>query len=99
MALVSKPFADAFVAHAQGVSDAPDFVDSNGDLATKEKGSGQRCQVCESPAVAGHVKGVIEGEDYELHLCTGCFKYAILVRRAQYKQSRLFDNNFEFCEI
>lgn len=88
MALVSKPFGDA-----------PDFVDSDDDLATKERGSGQRCQVCDFPAVAGHVQGVIKGEDYELQLCTGCFKYTILVLRAQYKQKRLFDDDFDFCEL
>lgn len=68
-------------------------------LATTEEGQPQRCQVCDFPAVAGYVQGVIDGEGYELRLCTGCFKYTILVLRAQYKQHRLFGDDFDFVEL
>ena len=68
-------------------------------LATTEEGQPQRCQVCEFPAIAGHVEGEIAGERYSLRLCEGCFKYAILVLRAQYKQKRLFDDDFDFAEL
>ncbi|MFU4390353.1 hypothetical protein [Pseudomonas paraeruginosa] len=67
-------------------------------LATTE-GQPQRCQVCEFPKIAGKVEGEIAGERYSLRLCEGCFKYAILVLRAQYKQKRLFDDDFDFVEL
>ncbi|MDI3812028.1 hypothetical protein QK414_29325 [Pseudomonas aeruginosa] len=68
-------------------------------LATTEEGQPQRCQVCEFPKIAGHVEGEIAGERYSLRLCPSCFDYTIMTLRAQYKQCRLFDDNFDFKEL
>ncbi|MCZ7719927.1 hypothetical protein [Pseudomonas aeruginosa] len=67
-------------------------------LATTE-GQPQRCHVCEFPRIAGHVEGEIAGERYSLRLCPSCFDYTIMTLRAQYKQCRLFDDNFDFREL
>lgn len=68
-------------------------------LATTEEGQPERCQVCEFPKIAGHVEGEIAGERYSLRLCPSCFEYTIMTLRAQYKQCRLFDDNFDFREL
>ena len=69
------------------------------DLATKEAGESQRCQVCDFPAVAGHVLGEVEGERYSLQICPGCLKHAVLCLRDSYRQCRLFDDDFEIEEL
>lgn len=68
-------------------------------LATKEAGEGQRCQVCDFPAVAGQVQGEVEGERYRLQVCPGCLKHAVLCLRDSYRQCRLFDDDFEIEEL
>lgn len=68
------------------------------DLATKEQGS-QRCQVCDFPAISGHVQGVIEGERYSLLICQSCLKHAVLCLRDSHRQCRLFDDDFEIEEL
>lgn len=68
-------------------------------LATKEEGEGQRCQVCDFPAVAGLVLGELDGEQYSLLICPGCFKHAVLCLRDSYRQCRLFDDDFEIEEL
>ncbi|HHM5016628.1 TPA: hypothetical protein ACRMAA_002040 [Pseudomonas aeruginosa] len=67
-------------------------------LATTE-GQPERCQVCEFPKIVGKVEGEIAGERYSLRLCPSCFEYTIMTLRAQYKQCRLFDDNFDFEEL
>lgn len=67
-------------------------------LATKE-GESQRCLVCDFPAIAGHVQGVIEGERYSLQICPGCLKHAVLCLRDSHRQCRLFDDDFEIEEL
>lgn len=68
-------------------------------LATKEAGEGQRCQVCDFPAIAGQVQGEIDGERYRLLICPSCLRYAILCLRDSYRQCRLFDDDFEIEEL
>ncbi|MFP8003863.1 hypothetical protein ACLHTJ_04225 [Pseudomonas aeruginosa] len=68
-------------------------------LATTEEGQPERCQVCEFPKIAGQVEGELEGLRYSLRLCPSCFEYTIMTLRAQYKQCRLFDDNFDFKEL
>lgn len=67
-------------------------------LATKEEGS-QRCQVCDFPALAGQVEGVIDGERYSLRICQSCLQHAVLCLRDSYRQNRLFDDDFEISEL
>lgn len=68
-------------------------------LATKEEEGSQRCQVCDFPVIAGHVQGVIEGEQYSLRICQSCLQYAVLCLRDSYRQNRLFDDDFEIEEL
>lgn len=68
-------------------------------LATKEEQGSQRCQVCDFPAIAGQVQGVIEGERYSLQICPGCLKHAVLCLRDSHRQCRLFDDDFEIEEL
>lgn len=96
---MSKPFGGDFVAHDQTVSDAPDFLNSNDDLATKEEGSRQRCQVCDFPATAGHVQGEIDGARYSLLICQSCLQHAVLCLRDSHRQCRLFSDDFEIEEL
>ncbi|MFY1021661.1 hypothetical protein [Ectopseudomonas khazarica] len=71
---------------------------SESGLATKE-GEGQRCQVCDFPAVAGYVQGEVQGEMYSLQICPGCLKHAVLCLRDSHRQCRLFDDDFEIEEL
>lgn len=75
----------------------PDPATQDG-LATKEQGT-QLCEVCEFPAIAGHVQGELRRERYSLHVCPSCFEYAILCLRDSYRQNRLFDDDFEIQEL
>lgn len=74
---------------------------ASGDhLATNDAEEGkQLCQVCEFPAIAGHVQGELRSERYSLHVCPSCFEYAILCLRDSYRQNRLFDDDFEIEEL
>ena len=85
----------AFAGEPDPASDAT----ATSDLATKEAGESRRCQVCDFPAVAGHVQGEVEGERYSLLICPSCFKYAILCLRDSYRQCRLFDDDFVIEEL
>lgn len=69
-----------------------------GDLATKE-GEGQRCQVCDFPAIAGKVEGEIDGEQYRLLICQSCLQHAVLCLRDSYRQCRLFNDDFDIEEL
>ena len=69
------------------------------DLATKEEQGSQRCQVCDFPAIAGHVQGEVEGESYSLLICPSCLKHAVLCLRDSHRQCRLFDDDFEIEEL
>lgn len=68
-------------------------------LATIEERQPERCQICEFPAIAGHVQGEVDGEQYSLRVCPSCFKYALLCLRDSYRQNRLFDDDFEIDEL
>ncbi|MGE8499368.1 MAG: hypothetical protein ACN6O6_17845 [Pseudomonas sp.] len=76
----------------------PEPSTAESDLATKEQGS-QRCQVCDFPAVAGHVQGEINGERYSLLICQSCLQHAVLCLRDSHRQCRLFDDDFEIQEL
>ena len=82
-----------------GEPDTASGATATSDLATKEAGESQRCQVCDFPAIAGQVQGVIERERYSLQICPSCLKHAILCLRDSYRQCRLFDDDFEIEEL
>ncbi|MGL4318215.1 MAG: hypothetical protein ACRCTL_16565 [Pseudomonas sp.] len=83
--------------NTEATASTPAPADS-ADLATKE-GQPQRCQVCDFPAISGHVHGQVEGEGYSLLICQSCLEYAVMCLRDSYRQCRLFDDDFEIEEL
>ncbi|MCO6060388.1 hypothetical protein NG726_27515 [Pseudomonas sp. MOB-449] len=99
-------FGDDFDTLAQGEIEAahqvepdPAPVAPETHLATPKEGVGRSCQVCDFPAIAGRVQGEIDGERYSLLICQSCLQHAVLCLRDDYRQCRLFEDDFEIEEL